>query len=852
MLLSLLASASVAWAQLPHPPAGATATAALPDDASLSDRVLATFQKHCSRCHGVELERQGTRPKGGFGFVDDLARLAREREYVIAGLPARSPLYAALLADADPRMPLGAGQDASKALSSAAVADVADWIKSLADADIPARAGAPHRQRADDLRDMLRDLTRTVSGRQRAHTRYVTLSHLWNLDASEAELDVARQAVAKLLNSLSWQGALAVLEPVDAAGTVLRLNLHDLGWSAADWDAIVARYPYGLLDHSPEESLLQAATQAALPWVRGDWLVANASVTPLYEQLLRLPSTPAELAAFESDQLGVDLGNDLIDERAVRAGLRTSEVAVGHRVLERHPARHGAYWIAWDLKTPRPDAREEASRRDLFRAPVGPAALAEFRSVRRDHCFEHSGSERLFNLPNGLQGYLIVDSVGTRLSSGPLEYVADRRHASRRLVNARSCMGCHADGIKPARDALRDHVLASSEFGRDVKELIEGLHPPAGEFERLQSADRRRFQGALGQLGIAAGGPEPIQALALQYEQRLDARAVAAELGVDLRVIEARLGDPASSLRPFAAALPGEGLAREAFSAQFGALVKELSLGQWLATPALADGAAMPRAATPPAAPAGAPVEVAGFSYVGRNAQGKHEFRHDKTGLVFVYLEGGTFQQGSPANEPGRGDDEGPARTVTLAPFLIAKHEVTQEVWERFMRDNPSGFTGDPRLPVETVSWDDAVRFGEVTGLAAVGSGQLALPTEAQWEFACRAGTSGPYPGKLDEFAWYDANSGRRTHPIGTKQPNAFGLHDLHGNVWEWCRDYYSERYSPGPVTDPLGPSNGSGRVYRGGSWGSAASGCRSAYRFWFVPAASFNLLGFRPVVELK
>lgn len=852
--LFAFASASSAQESAPSPPpSAATAAPTSAGDPSLRARVAAIVEEHCARCHGVELERQGKRPKGGFGFVDDLARLARDRDYVVAGMPSRSPLYAALLAGADPRMPLGSGQDATKALTTAAIADVADWITSLAADDIPARGDAPLLQRGDDVRAMLHDLTRNVSRRQREQIRFVTLSHLWNLDASEAELEIARQAVAKLLNSLSWQGALALPQPIDPAGTVLRIHLQELGWSAADWDRIVDRYPYGVVDASEELAALQGATKSALPFVRGDWLVAKASLSPLYEQLLHLPTTPTELVAFELDRLGVDVGSDHVDERAARAGVRDSEIATGQRVVERHPGRHGAYWIAWDLKAPQFDPRGADPRRDLFQAPIGPAGLPEFSALRRELCFEPAGSERLFSLPNGLQGYLVLDAAGARLASAPLELVQDPRSRSRKLMNAQSCIACHADGAKPVRDALRDHVLASAAFGRDVKERIEALHPPAAELDRLLSADRGRFRAALAQLGIAPGGPEPIEALALQFEQRLDLRSVAAEMGLEAAALEAQLGGlAAANLAALVEQLRGEGVAREAFTAQFGPLVKALALGQWLAPAALAGGATLPRPAVPTEAPSGAPTQVAGFTYSGRNPQGKHEFRHDKTGLEFVYLEGGTYQQGSPANEPGRGDDEGPVRQVTLAPFLMAKHEVTQEVWERFMRDNPSGFTGDPRLPVETVSWDDAVRFCEVTGLAPAGSGHVALPTEAQWEFACRAGSSGPYPGKLDDLAWYDSNSDRRTHPVGTKQANAFGLHDLQGNVWEWCRDFYLERYSPGPVTDPQGPSNGDGRIYRGGSWGSAASGCRSAYRFWFVPPASFNLLGFRPAVGLK
>ncbi|MDX2029275.1 MAG: formylglycine-generating enzyme family protein [Blastocatellia bacterium] len=218
--------------------------------------------------------------------------------------------------------------------------------------------------------------------------------------------------------------------------------------------------------------------------------------------------------------------------------------------------------------------------------------------------------------------------------------------------------------------------------------------------------------------------------------------------------------------------------------------------------------------------------------------------------IEMVPLPGGTFLMGSPPNERGRVYWEGPQHLVRVSPFLIGKYEVTQAQWVAVMGTNPSSFKGD-NLPVERVSWQEVQEFCD--RLSKLTGQTWRLPTEAEWEYAARAGTTGPYAGNLDAMAWYGKNSGNQTHPVGTKQPNRWGLHDMHGNVWEWCSDWYGERYyaelnNQGVVTDPKGPSLGSNRVIRGGSWDYGAVVCRSAYRGYADPGLRVNALGVRLV----
>jgi formylglycine-generating enzyme required for sulfatase activity len=228
---------------------------------------------------------------------------------------------------------------------------------------------------------------------------------------------------------------------------------------------------------------------------------------------------------------------------------------------------------------------------------------------------------------------------------------------------------------------------------------------------------------------------------------------------------------------------------------------------------------------------------VAAFCQPGKLSDGPNSSK-------FAEICPGTFMMGSPDSESGRYSDEGPQHQVTISKaFELQTTEVTQSQWQAVMGSNPSKFKG-PDLPVEMVSWDDAQAF--ITKLNAMGDGyRYRLPTEAEWEYAARAGTTGPYAGDLDAMAWYAPNSGGTTHPVGTKAPNAWGLFDMHGNVWEWVQDF-AGKYSASAVTDPVGPSSGSGRVLRGGSWYHESQYCRSAFRIGGSPGFRGGILGLR------
>lgn len=218
--------------------------------------------------------------------------------------------------------------------------------------------------------------------------------------------------------------------------------------------------------------------------------------------------------------------------------------------------------------------------------------------------------------------------------------------------------------------------------------------------------------------------------------------------------------------------------------------------------------------------------------------------------LEMIYVPGGSFKMGSPK---GEGDDnERPQRDVTVPGFFIGKCQITQAQWQAVMGKNPSSFKGDPALPVENISWNDAKDFCEK--LAKMTGKAYRLPSEAEWEYACRAGTTGDYAGELDAMAWYRKNAEGKTHSVGQKQHNAFGLYDMHGNVWEWCEDVWHDNYKDAPTDSSawLSGGNSSLRVLRGGSWFYFGWLCRSAIRNRIGAGVRIFYIGFRVVVSAR
>ena len=231
--------------------------------------------------------------------------------------------------------------------------------------------------------------------------------------------------------------------------------------------------------------------------------------------------------------------------------------------------------------------------------------------------------------------------------------------------------------------------------------------------------------------------------------------------------------------------------------------------------------------------------------------------------MKLVRIEAGTFMMGSPATQKDRDNNEGPHRQVTISkPFYMGATEVTQAQWKAVMNTQPwkgkSLAKAGADHAASYISWDDATAF--CTALSKKTGRTVRLPTEAEWEYACRAGTTTVYgfgndPAKLGDYAWYRSNTWdaeeKYAHRVGVKKPNAWDMYDMHGNVWEWCSDWYAKPSTNANARDPKGPPTGTNRVLRGGSWYVIPEFCRAASRMGISPDGRYRTFGFRPVVEI-
>lgn len=487
-------------------------TAFADENAELATEAKRILSTHCYRCHG-----QNGANEGGMAFVLDFPTLVAKKK-VVPGDPGQSRIYKRMHPDLIGDMPM----DELTTPSTADIAAIEAWIKAGAPNTPPETVEPrPFVSVRDELAAMQRYL-RKASRDDRPLTRFFTIRHLHNLPRAQVrdtDLRVYQAALSKLVNSLSRTKEIVVPEPVDEAGTLYAVNLLRLDWDrGALWNEILKVYPYGLQHEEypdeqetrdlAEEVYFLAGTK--VPAVRADWFVTTAARPPLYHTLLQLPINARDL---ERD-LGVDVIENFRTGRLRRGGFNASGVSNHNRLVERHATDVGAYWKSYDFKL-------GAGRGNLFVFPLGP----EF----PDHpfprnTFRHAGGEIIFNLPNGLQGYLLVDSQDQRIDEGPIDIVSDGKKVSGTpaVVNGLSCMACHQHGMIPFTDQIRNgHIL-----GGDARELVKRLYPEQAEMDKLLERDRKRFLIALDEatgpflkVGDDAGRtidefPEPITAIA--------------------------------------------------------------------------------------------------------------------------------------------------------------------------------------------------------------------------------------------------------------------------------------------------------------------------------------------------
>lgn len=493
--------------------------------------------KYCRNCHGPGESAQGSFPAGA------LSSIATNAAFVTPGDKQSSLLYTSVTSG---RMPYG------KRPSQGEIDKLGQWIDSLNEPTGTARAvtagaGIERKRPVLEWRGFaeaaLRDLGE-VSESDKKSIRYFSFRTQYNGklpceedDAFARRLELYKSGFNKLINSLSLGPSLVVPETVDDTKELLvKVDIRDLKWDSDKWDKIVAEYPYG---YDPDgDTILKSLSNAIdtkLPIMRADWFMANASRPKLYHALLELPKNIADL----EKTLGVDVNENIKRRNIARAAFNEGESGVSdhNRMLERHDLPQGGYyWKSYDFAGSR-------NKQSLKRHPHGPPELEPLEADLES--FEHDGGEMIFSLPNGLQGYYLSTAKGDQLDRGPTEIVSFRARPIGKgvdILNGRSCMDCHADGIIAKQDRLREYIESSPTFSLEQRNLLLEMYVEQAELDQLYAKDRERFVNALDQIGASekapdgtiksATGPnkeEIITWFADLYEDDLDGEALAAE-----------------------------------------------------------------------------------------------------------------------------------------------------------------------------------------------------------------------------------------------------------------------------------------------------------------------------------
>lgn len=541
---------------------GSAATTGAADDAKqLAQQAKAVLKTHCYRCHG-----QDGSVEGAVNYVTDLPKLVA-RKKVVPGDPKGSRLFRRV---DDGTMP---PPDEHPRPNAAEIAALRKWIEAGAPAG---ESEAPRTAitQADVYAAVLADLE-TFDRRARRFQRYFTLTHLHNAGLSDEELQTYRNALAKLVNSLSWGSKIVNPVAVDASRTVLRVDLRWYLWDATIWNRVLQEYPYGVLDDSVSARAVAVGTAAKQPLVRADWFVATASRAPLYYDVLQLPGNLADLEKL----IRVDSAENIKQERVVRVGFNGSGISRFNRVLERHDSAQGMYWRTYDFDEPPANLVDRASgallpdRRNVFAFPLGPGGLA-------DSPFQHAGGEAIFALPNGLHAFYLANAVNARLDKGPLAIVSDPKRPDRAVEAGVSCMSCHVTGILPKADQVRDHLDKNPKaFKRDEADVVRALYPGPDAVPKLMEADAKRYAEAVAKTGARVSRAEAVSTVTQKYEAEVDLLTGASEVGLPADEFRARISQSEALVKHVGALRTGGTVTRQLWVQAFGDLARELQLG---------------------------------------------------------------------------------------------------------------------------------------------------------------------------------------------------------------------------------------------------------------------------------
>jgi hypothetical protein len=497
----------------PVTPVSAPIDIAVPTD-PVEKAAFEVLEKHCSRCHQAGRLTAREKPAKNFGNILKLDEIAANPALIQAGNPEGSKIFQQITNKEMPYDLYYEFDTSHPAVTADEIEALRAWIKSTGDQEARACTGRKFITSDDIVAAISADLERQPDHRVKG-MRYLTLTNLYNSCTPDAAMDVYRQGVVKLLNGLGRRSDVVRLVTIDATHTIIAFNLQDLGWEAADWNTILSKYSYATKPDTRTFDFIAQSTDTKLPYIRADWFTFTASQPPLYDTLLKLPNTFPELAK----SLNLDMDADIKNFVAQRAGFQKSGVSQNNRVIERHPIATGYFWSSYDFSGSKND-------QSIFLHPLGPNVEGGFR---------HDGGETIYSLPNGFQAYYLSKADGTRLDKGPTQIVRDQSRRDLAVTNGISCMGCHEQGIRKAKDEVRAAVTADRSFKKEVRETVEALYPEQAQMGALLEDDAQRFNAAMRRAGLDPtlnlNGVEMTNSLYARYEGDLSLRRAAAEYG---------------------------------------------------------------------------------------------------------------------------------------------------------------------------------------------------------------------------------------------------------------------------------------------------------------------------------
>ena len=524
------------------------------------------LRERCSGCH------DNGQTNGGLGGIGD-ADLLIENGYILRGDADGSPLYKQVESKT---MPL-----TGEPLAESELTLLREWISSCTSAaDDPADLSLAEPPACPDnlpvpaknILAAIRDDVVLLDNARAKTTRYLTLAHLYGAGYCEAQIEGYRHALNKLLNHLSHSPHIRAPEPIDADRTIYRINLTDYGWTTATWKAITDSDPYAVVFESEDALDIRESADVDLFSVKADWFLDAASQPPLYYTILQLPDNRFDLEASLGLNVDANIATELDQntDDVVRAGFQISNVSFSNRVIERHQqpsSPNRAYWLSYDFA----------------KAKQGEQ-LPPFKNILENPLdFVEDGGEIIFNLPNGLQAYMLVNNKGERIDRGPIGIVHDKETPEEpEVINGVSCMSCHSEGMRSATDEVGIFVAGNTDFDELAQEQVARLYAPADVFARKLAQDIETFADAMALTGAPrrVGNNEPVMAAHLAFAGALDLRRAAAEFGVP----ETEVLKHVSQLVGLAT-IAGATVTRDVFQDNFAANACVLNLGASAACP---------------------------------------------------------------------------------------------------------------------------------------------------------------------------------------------------------------------------------------------------------------------------